>query len=67
METWTKTCGLPLLVNFEPQPNPFHFAVDSLLDDKIRREVLPDARTNRFQAWKGVSTLDRAGKDLAVK
>ena len=21
METWTKTCGLPLLFNFEPHPN----------------------------------------------
>ena len=24
METWTKTCGLPLLLNFEPHPYSSH-------------------------------------------
>ena len=38
MEAWTKTCGLPLLFNFEPQP---HTSSIRRFGHETLRKVLP--------------------------
>ena len=61
METWTETCGLPLLFNFEPHPNGSN---THPANTAPRQQLRKPAQRGDTRPKKSGATLDQ-GENLA--